>query len=128
MDSIQFTTIDGTLTELTNIMGACERIKNTPLPRQYDTVPQLAIYCYSTLLPLGMVETLGWWTPLVSSVITFLFIAIDSIGSNIEDPFENRLHDVPMTSLCRTIEISLRQMLGEKELPGPLEPSHGVLL
>lgn len=128
IDSIQQSVLDGTLTELTNLLGGCERIKNTPLPRQYDTVPQLAIYAYSVLLPLGLVSSLAWWTPFISSLITFLFIAIDSIGSNIEDPFESGIHDVPMTSLCRTIEINLREMLGEKEIPTPIEPRHGILL
>ena len=128
LDTIQLSAMDSTLSDLTDLLGGCERIKNTPLPRQYDTVPQFAIYTYSLFLPLGLVESIGWWTPFVSSLITFLFIAIDSIGSNIEDPFENRIHDVPMTTLCRTIEINLCQMIGDKDCPAPLEPTHGVLL
>ena len=128
LDTIQFSSMDSTLSDLTDLLGGCERIKNTPLPRQYDTVPQFAIYTYSLFLPLGLVESIGWWTPFVSSLITFLFIAIDSIGSNIEDPFENRIHDVPMTTLCRTIEINLCQMIGDKDCPAPLEPTQGVLM
>ncbi|MES2460350.1 MAG: bestrophin family ion channel [Armatimonadota bacterium] len=128
LDTIQLSAMDNTLSDLTDIIGACERIKNTPLPRQYDTVPQFGIYAFSLLLPLGLVSSLGWWTPFICTIITFLFIAIDSIGSNIEDPFENRIHDVPMSTLCRTIEINLCQMVGEKECPAPIEPMHGVLL
>jgi putative membrane protein len=128
LDSIQMSTMDGTLVEFSNILGGCEKIKNTPLPRQYDTVPQFAIYAYSILLPLGLVESLGWWTPFISAMITFLFIAIDSIGSNIEDPFENRIHDVPMSTISRTIEINLRQMVDIKECPAPLQPTHGILM
>jgi putative membrane protein len=129
LDPIRLSALDASLSEMTDLLGACERIKNTPLPRQYDTVPQLAIYAYSVLLPLGLVQSLGWWTPLVSSLITFVFIAIDSIGSNIEDPFENTLHDVPMTALCRTIEIDLRRLVGETEgLPRPVDASRGVLM
>jgi putative membrane protein len=128
LDTIQLSAMDTTLSDLTDILGGCERIKNTPLPRQYDTVPQFGIYAFSLLLPLGLVSSLGWWTPFICSMITFLFIAIDSIGSNIEDPFENRIHDVPMSTLCRTIEINLSQMVGEKESPTPMEPIFGVLL
>jgi putative membrane protein len=71
------------------------------------------------LLPLGLVSTLAWWTPFVCAVITFLFIAIDSIGSNIEDPFENRIHDVPLSTLCRTIEININADDRRKTVPGP---------
>ncbi|MGC4044308.1 MAG: bestrophin family ion channel [Armatimonas sp.] len=127
IDTIQLNAMDDTLNDLTNLLGGCERIKNTPIPQQYDTVPQLAIYVYSTLLPLGLIEPMHWWTPVISSLITFFFIAIDSIGSNIEDPFENSMHDVPLSALCRTIEINLRQMLQEKELPPPLQEVDGVL-
>ncbi len=127
LDTIQLSAMDGTLVELTNVLGGCERIKNTPLPRQYDTVPRFGIYAFALLLPFGLVSSLGWWTPFICAMITFLFIAIDTIGGNIEDPFENRIHDVPMTTLCRTIEINLSQMVGEKECPTPMEPVFGVL-
>jgi putative membrane protein len=127
LDTFQLNAMDSTLSDLTDILGACERIKNTPLPRQYDTVPRFGIYVFSLLLPLGLVSSLAWWTPFICSLITFLFIAIDTIGGNIEDPFENRIHDVPMSTLCRTIEINLSQMVGEKECPTPMEPVFGVL-
>ena len=127
MDSIQLTNIDDTLRNLTDMLGGCERIKNTPLPRQYDVIPQLAIYFYACLLPFGLVSTLHFWTPIVSFLITFLFIAMDSIGRNIEDPFDNTVHDTPITALCRTIEINLLQMIGEKDIPEPIKPIHGVL-
>lgn len=127
LDSIQMSNIDNTMGELADLLGGCERIKNTPLPRQYDVVPQLAIAIYSVLLPFGLVSTLHWWTPVVSSLITFLFVAIDSIGSNIEDPFENTIHDTPMTALCRTIEINLLQMVGEKNIPNPILPVRGII-
>lgn len=127
MDSIQMTSMDSTLADLTDLLGGCERIKNTPLPRQYDVVPQLTISLYSVLLPFGLVSTLHWWTPIISGLITFLFIAIDSIGSNIEDPFENTIHDTPMTALCRTIEINILQMIGAKDIPEPIRPMRGVI-
>ena len=127
LDTIQLAAVDATLTELTNLLGGCERIKNTPLPRQYDTIPQLAILVFGLLLPLGLAESQGWWTPLLSMLIISLFIAVDSIGSNIEDPFENSIHDTPMTALCRTIEINLKYTLGEKDLPPKIEPRRGVL-
>ena len=82
---------------------------------------------YLLFLPLAAVEPLGLVTPLVTAVIAFLFLSLDLIGHNVEAPFENDIHDTPMTALTRTIEINLRQMLGETELPPPVQPVDGFL-
>ncbi|AKF79065.1 putative membrane protein [Myxococcus fulvus] len=120
-------TMDRTLSEMTNLLGACERIKNTPLPRQYDILLYVMTRAYLVLLPLGVVEELGWLTPLVTAIIAFLFIGLDAVGRDIETPFEDDVSDTPMTALSRTIEINLRQMLGETELPQPVQPQKGLL-
>ncbi|QAT82475.1 hypothetical protein EJ065_0870 [Corallococcus coralloides] len=119
--------MDETLTELTNYLGACERIKNTPLPRQYDILPHAMVRAYLAMLPLGVVADLGVLTPLITAIIAFLFIALDAVGRDVENPFEDAVSDTPMTALCRTIEINLRQMVGEAELPPPLQPKDGLL-
>lgn len=119
--------MDQTLTALTDQLGACERIKNTPLPRQYDILPHAMVRVYLTLLPLGIVTDLGVLTPLVTALIAFLFVAMDAVGRDVENPFEDGVSDTPMTALCRTIEINLRQMLGEAELPPPVQPKDGLL-
>jgi ion channel-forming bestrophin family protein len=119
--------LNNTLNELTNILGACERIKNTPLPRQYDILPRAMVRAYLALLPLGVVSDLGWLTPFVTAVIAFIFIAMDAVGHDVETPFENNVSDTPMTALSRTIEINLRQALGETELPPPVQPVDGLL-
>ena len=49
---------------------------------------------------------------------------MDAVGANVEAPFEDGYSDTPMTALCRTIEINLRQMVGEKELPPALQPRY----
>jgi len=85
------------------------------------------VRAYLVILPLGLVRDLGPATPLVTGVIAFLFLSLDQIGRNVEAPFENDIHDTPMTALCRTIEINLRQMLGESELPPPVQPVNGFL-
>jgi len=120
-------TLDGTLTDLTNILGACERIKNTPIPRQYDILPRVMVRVYLAIMPLAVVAELGLLTPFVTAIIAFLFIAMDAVGRNVEAPFENDVSDTPMTALCRTIEINLRQMVGETSLPPPVQPLNGIL-
>jgi putative membrane protein len=127
LEAIQLGLLDNGLTELANAQGGCERIKNTPMPRHYESVIRFFIPAYCVLLPLGMVASLGPLTPVGSSLLGFGFLALESIGRDLEHPFDNSVHDVAMTSLCRTIEINLRQYLGEADLPAPIEPVRGVL-
>lgn len=128
IDDLRHVQIDSTLSVFTDVEGGCERIKNTPMPRQYDFYPRIFLWVYTVLLPLSLAHALRWWTPALSVPISFLFLVLSSIGRNIEDPFENRIQDVPLTALCRTIERNLREMLGEKELPPPLQPVDGYLM
>lgn len=127
LDSIRFAAIDETLSQLTNIQGACERIKNTPLPRQYDYFPRLLVNFFCLLLPFGFVEGLALATPIASTFVSFTFIVLDTIGRDIETPFANTVHDTPMTSLSRTIEINLRQHIGDTDLPAEVHPVAGFM-
>lgn len=128
VDGWQMHRLDQTLSELSNIMGGCERIKNTPLPRQYDFYPELLIKLYCLVLPFIIVDEVGLFTPWITLLVAFAFLALNRIGKNLEDPFENRVYDVPMTALSRTIEINLRQALGETSLPPAMTPVNGVLM
>jgi putative membrane protein len=120
--------MDQTLSDLSNILGGCERIKNTPLPRQYDVYPELLIKIYCVLLPFIIVDEVGILTPLVTVIVGFAFLVLNRIGKNLEDPFENTVYDVPLTALSKTIEINLRQALGETQLPTPEPLVDGVLM
>ncbi len=127
LDSVQLAAFDATLAALATLQGGTERIKNTPLPRQYAVFPRVFVQVFCVLLPLAMVRDLGLATPLGSTLVGFIFLALDRVGADLENPFENRVYDVPLTSITRTIEINLRQGLGQTDLPAPLEPKDGVL-
>jgi putative membrane protein len=127
LDRAQVVLLDNALTELANAQGGCERIKNTPMPKQYDYFPRLLVHASCILMPLGMVASLGVLTPIGSTLLGFVFCALEKIGRDLEHPFHNSVHDVPLTSICRTIEINLKQYLGETDLPAPVEPVGGVL-
>lgn len=127
IDSIGWQAIDRNLDDLADAQGGCERIKNTPLPKQYDYLPRLFVQLYCLVLPVAMVHQLGWVTPLGSTLIGFIFLALDQIGRDLEDPFDNSIFDVAMSAISRTIEINLRQLLGERELPPPAQAQAGVL-
>ena len=127
LDSIQTAALSDTLAQIGNMQGGAERIKNTPMPRQYTIFPRLFAQVFCVLLPLAMVPELGLATPLGSTVVGFLFLALDRAGRDLEDPFENTVYDVPLTSISRSVEISLNSLLGGRSGPEPLAPVDGVL-
>lgn len=128
-DSFQ---MEGQLLALANYQGGCERIKNTPLLRQYDFFTRVFLYVFMLLLPLSLIGdfskmNMGYLMVPASIIISFVFSIIGKVGEVNEDPFENRITDVPLTAMCNTIERDLREMLGEKDLPNKLEPENGYL-
>ena len=127
VDELQWQSIDNSMSSLMDSQGGAERIKNTPMPKQFDFFPRLFVQIYCLMLPMAMVESMGWFTPLGSTLVGFLFLALDKIGRDLEDPFENTIHDVAMTAITTTIETNLRQLLGETELPPPAQPIDGIL-
>ncbi len=127
IDPFQFVTLEQTLTRLTNSMGGCERIKNTPFPRTYRQWILFLVYCFVVLLPFALVEMPAYGLVMTSIPIALGFLVVERIAVYLEDPFIHRAASTPMLALSRTIEINIRQMLGETETPPPLEPEHGVL-
>ncbi|HEX8419208.1 MAG TPA: bestrophin family ion channel [Sphingomonas sp.] len=126
IDTVQQASIERTLVAITDAQGGMERLKNTPLPNQYRFFPTLFTHIFCVLLPIGLVETLGFATPLGSTVAGLMFLAVLAIGEDLVDPFANTVHDVPLTAMCRTIEIDLLQVLGDPA-PEPVKPERGVL-
>ena len=118
--------VDRILSDLSNAQGGLERIRNTPLAIQFSAVPRLLVRIFCLVLPLSMVQELGWITPLGSTAVGFLFVALDEIGADLESPFAPGPHAVPMAAIARTIEIDLRQALGDPA-PAPMQPVAGVL-
>ena len=115
--------------------GKAERIKKFPLPRQYGNTSVLFVGIFLFLLPFGFVtafHVLGDWGAWLSMPFTVLvgwvYIMMELVGDYSENPFEGLGNDIPMLSLCRTIEIDLMEMLGETDLPKPIEAKNGVLL
>ncbi|GGB26592.1 membrane protein [Sphingomonas metalli] len=126
IDTIQQTQMEAVLVDIANAQGGMERIKNTPLPNQYRFFPTFFTHLFCILLPIGLVESLGYATPLGSTIAGLMFLAILQIGDDLVDPFANTVHDVPLTAMCRTIEIDLLQSIGDPA-PQPVTPERGIL-
>lgn len=126
IDTVLQAQFERVLIDIANAQGGMERLKNTPLPMQYRFLPAFFARLFCVLLPVGLVETLGIATPVGSTVAGLMFLAALQIGDDLVDPFANTVHDVPLSAMCRTIEIDLLQAIGQ-EAPAPLAPDHGVL-
>ncbi len=115
--------------------GKCERIKKFPLPRQYGGMSQIFVGIFIFLLPFGMVSAFhdlgefGAWVSIPFSIlVAWVYLTMELVGDYSENPFEGLPNDIPMLSLCRVIEIDLREMLGETDLPPAIQPKNGVLM
>ena len=112
------------------LQGKSERIKNFPFPRQYATVNYIFVWIFLVLLPFGMLNIFldvsniysSWLVLPFTMLVSWVFILMEMIGDYSENPFEGLYNDVPISSMARDIEIDIRQMLDEKDLPKPLEP------
>ena len=119
--------LEQSLTDLTDIQGACERIKSTPIPSSYTVLIHRIVALYTFSLPFGIVDAVGIATPVVVAIIAYAFFGLDAVGEEIEEPFGTDINDLPLSTLSRMIEINLRQTLGEAEVPDVLRPVDGVL-
>lgn len=127
VDPLHVGVIEGSITQLTDVQGACERIKSTPVPFSYTVLMHRIVGVYCLLLPFGLPDTMGWGAPVVGTFVAYSLFGLDAIGEEIEQPFGRDSNDLPLSTISRTIEINLRQLLGERPLPEPLRPVRGIL-
>ncbi|GJM29897.1 MAG: membrane protein [Cyclobacteriaceae bacterium] len=126
-NDFRYMQIDGTLNEFYNIQGGCERIKNTVFPRAYSYLTTVFTWLFAFSLIFSLYDELNWEILIMRVLVAYVFLTLEKISRGLKDPFENKVSDIPMTAICRTIEIDLREMLGEEDLPPPLKPDKGVL-
>jgi len=127
-DSFRHVTMARTIGTLYELQGRCERIKDTPFPRQYAESSRILVWIFVLLMPFGFVQDFGWLTIPFGVLAGEAFAAMEAVGEITEHPFDFLDTDVPMLALGRTIEIDLREMLDEGNLPKPIESANNVLL
>ena len=126
-NDFRYMQLDSTLNEFYNIQGGCERIKNTVFPRIYSFLTTLFTWAFAFSLIFSLYDELNWQIMTTRVAVAYVFLTLEKISRSLKDPFENGISDTPMTAICLTIEIDLREMLGENEIPPPIEPVKGVL-
>ncbi|WP_198674004.1 bestrophin family protein [Chitinophaga alhagiae] len=137
----QFIEMQRTLNVFFGQQGQCEALKEAPYPRQYSIINTIFVRMFCVLLPFGMLQEFdklnssvsGWmhghmiWLLIpFSMIISWMYTSLEQVGESTENPFEGSANDVPISQICRAIEIDLREMLGETELPVPLEPQNEI--
>ncbi|MFN0033406.1 MAG: bestrophin family protein [Flavobacteriales bacterium] len=118
-----------------NNQGGCERIKNFPFPRQYAFFSNVFVWVFVILLPFSLLESFSavaenfvWLVIPFSALISWLLMTMELVGDYSENPFENLINDVPINSMSRNIEIEMRTLLGETQLPERIQPIQGILM
>ncbi len=111
--------LDNTVVKLTDHMGKCERIKNTVFPRSYSVLIHVLIYVLMTILPFGLDDNHPIVEAFLATFVPVLFIAIERTAILMQDPFENRPTDTPMTTLSATIERNLMELANMEVGPQP---------
>ena len=127
IDTFHLPVLEGSLTTLTDIQGKCERIKNTPVPLSYTMLTHRLVAIYCLALPFGIVAEVGTLTPLVVAIVSYAFLGLDSVGTQLEDPFELDPNDLPLAALARTIERNLLEHIDAEDIPEPISAVKGIL-
>jgi ion channel-forming bestrophin family protein len=99
------------LQSFTDICGACERIKNTPIPFSYSAFLKKFIFFYVMTLPWGYVFSLGYWVIPVVGFIFYVLASLELVAEEIEDPFGNDVNDLPMDKMCSGIQKHVAEII-----------------
>lgn len=122
LTDFQMNHLSSTLNNLTDAMGRCERIKNTPFPRTYTFNLQIFIYMFAAILPFCFEADLFYLDVPLVTLISCGFLLVEKSGIQLQNPFENKPTDTPMTTIARTIEINLKTMTQFEVIPQKHEP------
>lgn len=105
--------IDDSITRLTAAMGKAERIKSTIFPITYTILVEFLLYLFVMMLPLGLTDYFGYLVAPLLLVISVPFFLLEKTALNLQNPFNNNKTDIAMTTIARTIELNLNQMVGK---------------
>ena len=128
LSDIRWQAMDANLNELTAYHGGCERLASTPIPYAYSVLLHRTVYVYCTLLPFSLLDSVGVLTPLISVFISYAFMALDAIASELEEPFGTEPNDLALDAICITIERSLLELDDIAPLPQPHQPTEDHVL
>jgi putative membrane protein len=107
----QLILLNGELQSFLDVCGACERIKNTPIPYSYSTFIKKFIFVYTITLPFGLAFTLHYLLVPIVGFVFYVMASLEMIAGEIEDPFGNDPNDLPMKKMAANIEKNVIDIL-----------------
>jgi ion channel-forming bestrophin family protein len=143
IDNYRFLSMHSVIKEFSDHQGRSERIKNFPYPRQYATINNFFIKLFCILLPFALLGEFSklddditgvlkgnmvWFVIPFSVLISWVYTSLEQVGESTENPFEGSANDVPISQMSRTVEIDIREMLGETNLPPALQSRNNIVL
>jgi ion channel-forming bestrophin family protein len=128
IDTFMHLQMDDTLTRLCDSMGKAERIKSTVFPVTYRLFLHFTIYLFVVILSIALKGVDTYFEIPLLTLISMVFFLIEKSATHLQDPFRNRPSDIPVTAIARTIDINIRQLLEEENVPQPLPANDYYLL
>ncbi|MDF2186809.1 bestrophin family ion channel [Paraflavitalea sp. CAU 1676] len=143
LEHFRFLDMHTALREFSSHQGKCERIKNFPYPRQYATINTLFIRIFCVLLPFALLGefnelneqvtgvlrgSMVWFVIPFSMLVSWVYTSLEQVGESTENPFEANPNAVPISQMSRAVEIDIREMLGETDLPPALQARNNIVL
>ncbi len=116
INQFQQVELEKTLTRLCDAMGKCERIKNTVFPVTYSVYIHFSLIVFFMLIPFAMTEFISYLTVPAMVTIAAAFFLVEKMAVHLQDPFENKPTDTPMTAICFNIERDLKQMINDHSI------------
>jgi putative membrane protein len=143
LENFSFMEMHSVLREFSSHQGKSERIKNFPYPRQYATINTFFVNLFCILLPFALLGEFNrlndnidgvlkgnmvWFVIPFSVLISWVYTSLEQVGESTENPFEGSANDIPISQMSRAVEIDIREMLGETDLPAALKPQNDIVL
>jgi len=143
LEDFRFLAMHNALREFSAHQGKSEGIKNFPYPRQYATINTLFVHLFCLVLPFAMLSEFNslndhiagslkghmvWFVIPFSVLISWLYTSLDQVGESTANPFEGGSNDVPISQMSRAVEIDIREMIGESDLPVVLDARNNIVL
>ena len=110
----EYFVIDKNLNALLDSLGACERIKNTPIPFSYSLFLKKFIFLFVTTIPLAFIPSFGYYSIIISMFLFYVLVSMEILAEEIEDPFGTDDNDLPTDQLCIKISANVHEIFGVK--------------
>ena len=113
LSEIEYLSLDTNLKTFADINGACERIKNTPIPYSYSLFLKKFVFIYVTTMPLAFVASFKYWSVLITTLVFYVLVSMEILAEEIEDPFGIDANDLPTDELCEKIKANIQEILND---------------